>query len=335
MVKANYSAWHINPKDFSNGWTDIEKLQFFARYAILAPSGHNTQPWQFQRRGESLVLGVNPQRELPFSGALAAEPYVSLGTCSETLRLAALGFGFGVDLYYKLDKKTEVETSVRGRLVPQPDLLKAITERTSNRSLYKDKALPPELLKDIVKNEFNDLHVWRTRDKQSVDFLARQTKAATETIMSNAEFRAELSKWVRNNVTKQYDGMPAFTQGMPTPPSLIARHIIKHVNIAKGQAKTDAKRLKHSAEVILICVKRSGPKAYLDAGRLFARICVLAQSHGIASSGVGAAVIDPQAKQNVAEHFKLTEVPTALIRLGYATKKAKHTPRWPLEKVLT
>ena len=40
-------AWTIDPIAFPGSGTAREKLAFLARYAVLAPSGHVTQPWRF------------------------------------------------------------------------------------------------------------------------------------------------------------------------------------------------------------------------------------------------------------------------------------------------
>jgi len=41
------ASWQINEQDFPRGEDSTEKLKFLIRYAILAPSSHNTQPWKF------------------------------------------------------------------------------------------------------------------------------------------------------------------------------------------------------------------------------------------------------------------------------------------------
>lgn len=329
----NYSAWHVNANDFSESWPSIKILSFFARYAVLSPSGHNTQPWLFVHEKESLVLKVNPARELPFSGALAAEPYVSLGACLETFRLAAAGFGYTLKIDYILDGKTIVRLSLDTRTTADPSLLTAITNRVSNRSLFKQELPDDKTLADITAHDFTRISLHPVTDSAGIAYLSQKTFEATAEIMTEQEFRKELSKWVRNNITRQHDGMPGFAQGMPTPPSLLAKHVVRRFDISKTQAKLDAKRVLHSPALVLICAKDNDPYAFLEVGQLYTRICVQATQAGVATSGVGAAAISPTTKSAVAKHFNLPYLPTALIRLGYATHPAKHTPRWPAEKV--
>lgn len=333
MLKKNYRAWQINANDFPHDGTDTDKLLFFAHYAILAPSGHNTQPWAFVVEEGSLLLQVSPERDLPFSGALAAEPHVSLGSCLETFNQAALGFGYSVAVDYLFETTSIARLTLGKKRTADSTLLNAIVNRVSNRSLFKSQAVSSKIIQNITNNELVHVSFKVVEDQVSIEYLADKTREATSEIMTKKEFRDELSKWVRNNLTKQYDGMPGFVQGMPTPPSLLAKYIVKNVDISKGQSKLDAKRVKHSPAVILISAHDSSPQAYLEVGRLYAKICIQAQQQNVATSGVGAAVISSTTKQQIADHFNLKFPPTALIRLGYATKPARHTPRWPIDKV--
>lgn len=332
MAKTNYSAWKINPADFSEKWPPLKKLQFFARYAILAPSGHNTQPWHFLSSGDEILLKPNPSRHLPYSGTAAAEPHISLGCCLETLALAAKGFGYEIAVKSELDTVTRI--ALGKKITPEPSLLEAIISRVSNRNVYAAKPLDVGLLKSLVAHSFNNASLQAVTDKDEIDFIAQQTSLATVAIMSDAAFRLELSKWVRNNVTRQHDGMPGHVQGMPTPPSLIARHVIKNIDISKGQAKTDSKRVLNSPALLVVRVKDIGDEEFLNSGRLYARVCILAQQAGLNTSGVGAAVIDLDTRELIKQKLKLPDQPIAIIRLGKASKSARHTPRWPLEKVL-
>lgn len=333
MAKHNYSAWHINPKEFSENWSDIQKLQFFARYAILAPSGHNTQPWHFSQEEQSLLLKINHTRRLPYSGVEANEPWVSLGACLGTFRLAAAGFGYNIVINYILRGDDVAAITLTNKIKTKSTLLTAITKRVSNRNYYETSDLSEELIIDLTKTTFANISYQVVSSKDDIEFIAKQTSQATYKIFSDKAFREELSKWVRNNITKQHDGMPGFVQGIPTPPSLFAKHIIKRINISKDQAKKDANRIIHSGNLLLINVKDSSQEALLNAGDLYAQVCVLAQEQGIASSGLGTAIIEPDAKKEIVNKLKLDGQPIAIIRLGKTTKHARHTPRWPFSKV--
>jgi hypothetical protein len=333
VTKKNYLAWHIRSEDFSDGWDDLKKLKFFAGYAILAPSGHNTQPWRFSSDKQTLLLEANRDRRLPYSGVQANEPYVSLGACLQTLELAAKGFGYKVRIDYLNDDQAVAKVSLGGKAVADPSLLEAITHRVSNRHPYDTAKPSEELLESFVGTDLEHVAAHLLSDRKDIEYIAAQTAGATLRTFTDKEFRNELSKWVRNNVTRQHDGMPGFVQGIPTPPSMLAKHIIKRLNISKDQAKKDAGRVQKSAALIIPLASEETPQALLNGGRLYAQICILAQRAGIATSGTGAAVVDPVSREEIVKKYKLRGTPIAIIRLGKAKKPARHTPRWPLSQV--
>jgi hypothetical protein len=329
----NYKAWTVSESEFDKSASTIDKLRFFSRYAILSPSGHNTQPWVFSFKNDYLIITENPARELPHSGKVAAEPYVSIGACTETLVLAGEAFGYKIDIKTTLKPVIEVQARIAGNIAPNTALARSIVTRVSNREPFETQKIAHDILKQICTSNKSTISEKIVDDRMDIAFIARETAKATINIMADPAFRLELSKWVRNNLTKQYDGMPAFVQGMPTPPSLIARHIIKNVDISKSQAKKDASRIEKSAAIIILSTQNQESNSYFDLGREYARICIIAQQNGLATSGVGAAVIDTESKLGIKKHFNLSGTPSALIRIGKATKNVHHAPRLTLDMV--
>ena len=334
MAKSNYAAWQINPNSFSDDWDDSEKLKFFARYAILAPSGHNTQPWRFTTKGTNLVLEAERSRHLPYSGVQANEPYVSLGACLGTLELAARGFGYKLAIHYDLMGDQVASISLAGKVAAEASLLEAITQRVSNRNFYDEAPLPAPFLKTIAATESPQVSMLILNDRQDLEYVAKLTTEATLTTFADQAFRNELSKWVRNNITRQADGMPGFVQGIPTPVSLFARHVIKRLDVSKDQAKKDSSRVLHSSSLAVITIRDTSHAALLDGGRTYARLCILAQQQGVATTGVGAAIIDPDTTKEITAKYQLPGKPIAIVRMGKTTKRARHTPRHDLSSVL-
>lgn len=312
----------------------MEKLEFFARYAVLAPSGHNTQPWRFSTDKQVLLLGADYHRRLPYSGVQANEPLVSLGTCLQTLQMAAQGFGYGVRIDYIFREEAVAKITLGAKTTPDPSLLEAIVNRSSNRHPYDLSPLPGKLLGGFIKTDLQGVSALILSGHQEIEYIAEKTGEGTMRTFGDKEFRAELSKWVRNNITKQHDGMPGYTQGIPTPPSLLAKHMIKRLDISKDQAKKDVKRVRQSPDLIILSVDDDSDETLLNGGRLYAQICVLAEQKGVATAGIGAAVVDSVAREEVKQRFKIAGRPIAIIRLGKADKRARHTPRWHLSQVL-
>lgn len=334
MVKPNYAAWNFDETSYKVDWSLKQKIKFLIKYAVLAPSGHNTQPWVFLVADETVVISEDPERHLPHSGTSAAEPYVSIGSATETFLQAANGLGLKFNVKTPLKSGELVRLEYAGQTTPSHDINKSIRARSSNRFPYKEKQIPEDKLDKILGLKLDGVDVRYFNKKAELEYFATKTALATTEIVSDPKFRKELSRWVRNNNTNKYDGMPGFTQGMPLPPSLIAKHVIQNFNIGKGQAKTDSKRIMSSAGLLLISVKQRDAKSLTNAGRMYAFIGIHATLNGLATSGVGAAVINPSTRDEIASNFNLNYSPLALMRIGYKTKEARHTPRWPAEEVI-
>ncbi len=153
---------HLEPldlerKEFPVTGSAAAKLAFLLRYAVLAPSSHNSQPWLYRLEDDSLLLLADRSRALPVADVDDRELEISCGAALFHLQLAIRHNGF----------KPEVE------LVPDPadrDLLArvtlgaeqqpgyedqllfwAIAKRHTNRYSFADKAVPQELLHELVE----------------------------------------------------------------------------------------------------------------------------------------------------------------------------------------
>ena len=82
MAAGNLTAWTVYASDFPASGATIDKARFAVRYAILAPSSHNTQPWRYIINGDELLLCADRTRSLPnidpFDRELIIAPLLSI-----------------------------------------------------------------------------------------------------------------------------------------------------------------------------------------------------------------------------------------------------------------
>lgn len=57
-------SWQVDPAGFPADGGSEDQLRFALRYAVLAPSGHNTQPWRFHVDGDSVEVHADRMRAL-------------------------------------------------------------------------------------------------------------------------------------------------------------------------------------------------------------------------------------------------------------------------------
>jgi hypothetical protein len=62
---AALEPWSVSSSHFPEEREAADKLTFLLRYAVLAPSGHNTQPWLFSVRGDTVDLYADRTQALP------------------------------------------------------------------------------------------------------------------------------------------------------------------------------------------------------------------------------------------------------------------------------
>jgi nitroreductase len=115
------------------------------RYAVLAPSGHNTQPWRFEIHDGTLDLRADRRRACPSSTPDDRALTLSCGAALETLRIrrAPLRPGArGAAVPDPADADLLARVSVASGAVPDADeeaLFGAIAERRTNRRAFEDR----------------------------------------------------------------------------------------------------------------------------------------------------------------------------------------------------
>src|SRR5688572_2347769 len=95
MTAANFSAWDLDPSLFDSLKPE-ERLAFLVRFAVLAPSGHNSQPWKFLVAPGKVSVAPDMDRALPESDRDHRQLYLSVGCALENLCAAAEWYGYRI-----------------------------------------------------------------------------------------------------------------------------------------------------------------------------------------------------------------------------------------------
>lgn len=137
-------AWNVSTLDFTRAAEAAEKRTFLLRYAVLAPSGHNTQPWLFHVSGNTVDLYANRAVALPVVDPHDRELTISCGAALLNLRVALRRFGFDDEARELTPSAAEGDLLARVRLVPgappspaEVALFEAIAERRTTRRAYE------------------------------------------------------------------------------------------------------------------------------------------------------------------------------------------------------
>ena len=100
MSSLTQDVWTVSELDFPSSGPIQMQLRFLLRYAILAPSVKNTQPWRFAIEENRVRIFADPDRVLHVTDPNRRELYISLGCALENLLVAAEHFGFRHEVFY-------------------------------------------------------------------------------------------------------------------------------------------------------------------------------------------------------------------------------------------
>lgn len=175
--------WQVSALDFPLNGEAAARLTLLLRYAVLAPSGHNTQPWLFSVRDDTVDLYADRTKALPVVDPDDRELTISCGAALFNLRHALRRFGYRDDVYELLPDPAETDLLARLRLVAgEPSLpeelalFEAIPRRRTTRARYSEREVPAGIelqLEEGVAREGSWLHLIDAGDREPIESRSR------------------------------------------------------------------------------------------------------------------------------------------------------------------
>lgn len=334
--KKNYKAWDIEINDFKNLTSNEDKLKFLIRFAILAPSSHNSQPWLFTIEKNKILVSKNEKRTLPIGDSNNRQLYISLGCAIENIVVVGNYVGFDSSVIFN-NEKDYVSIFLKDKTVLEraDNLILNIKKRITNRGQYYNKPINQEVI-DLINSYKNiDINTDVITDVHTKDKLTDIILESTATSMKDKLFRKELSKYIIPNNSKLKIGMPGFTIGLPGIVSYIAPLLLNFFDVSKLSRKKDELILKTTPYIVIIGSRNDDKESWINVGRIFQNIALVATERDI-SLAVWAAPIQ------IGNYFKdIQEIlgnnfrPQMLFRMGYPVENLiKHSPRLEVEEVI-
>ncbi|HWQ19852.1 MAG TPA: hypothetical protein VN455_08755 [Methanotrichaceae archaeon] len=332
------AAWDVQEADFPSTGTLFDQLKFLLRYAVLAPSGPNTQPWKLSIRDNEVSLIADFTRSLPFLDPTNRTLYISHGCLLTNTLVAAEHFGFGYDVKclpdgLSGDRTASIKLNKKAAEPRFPDLFQEITKRHTNRKSYEDRAIEAgklQKLKECIDREGFRLDIISDsegKDKMA-DILARSQKIQ----LGNKDLRKELASWVRPNTSDAKDGLPGYSFGYSDFESYLGSFIFGTFDMSSSRARVETANIKSSPAVAVLSTDSDDKLTWIRAGVLFETLFLTATKLDVRFDLFSQPAAIPELRQEMAQMLNVKS-PHLLIRMGYA-EPAKHTPRRPVEEVL-
>lgn len=336
MTGENYRAWNIQIDDFQRQRIVSDQLRFLIRFAVLAPSSHNSQPWRFEVEENKIIVRPDMSRSLPKSDSNNRQLYISVGCAIENLLIAADYYGFAAAVAYQDNGAVILLQRSRQDVSQEKDhLIFSIPKRHTSRNPY-DNRMPDEQFVAWMKNRANDeVRIDCITDQNIKNKIADIVIAAGIAAMDDGGFREELSSYVKSNIMKGNFGMPGFGFGMSTPISLIASFMLKRFNMNKLSRKQDEKLLKeHTPLMVIISTKEDNAKNWMQAGQIYEQVALMAEKNNIKTAPMAAATQIGSFYQDMQKALGASFRPQVFFRIGYTPNAMPHSPRLSAEEVM-
>lgn len=338
-MKADEDPWDVEAWTFPHESCMRSKLEFLVRYAILAPSTHNTQPWLFQVRGEALELFADRRRALPVSDPKGRELAISCGAALALARVAAQHFGYAglVDLQPD-PRRPDLLGCIRLGAPHRPSretemLFAAIPKRRTTRRAFRphvDELLRHRLVEMARENNVEAVVIDSEAARRRVASLIGQ---ADRRQMGDPEFRRELASWIRSRSAASGDGMSGALVGVPDPLSRAGAAVIRTFDLGDVAAARDEEFIAWSPSLLLLATLGDEELNWLNVGMALGLITLRAAAADIAVSYLNQPIEVPELRPVLAQAIGARGTPQILLRLGRA-EPAPAAPRRPAYKVI-
>ncbi len=323
------------PGSVRRGVLDTKEL---VRYATLAASSHNTQPWLFRVGADAITILPDYSRRCPVVDPDDSHLFKSLGCAAENLVHAAAAQGFASDVRFD-----PTEDAVVVRMTPTldaipTDLFSAITKRQCARTEYDGRPLGSDELAALV----------RAGDGHGVRMILLRTDAEKERVVDfvtqgndvqlrDPAFRDELVSWIRFNprsALRTGDGLAGRASGQASLPTWLAKSLIGVVLSPQGQARTDARNIRSSACIAVFVTSRDDKAGWVDTGRAYERFALQATALDIRTAFINQPIEVPSQRPRFEAWLKLGgERALLVVRCGHGPA-VPFSPRRPLGDVI-
>ena len=281
-------------------------------YASLAPSGHNTQPWQLIRghSDQDFRLMLNQDCCLPEADPCNREALLSLGAFLENLIQTAPTFGY--QAIYRLDDRPDLCIHIEFTACNPDNEADACQWIARRRTLRKSLDTSP--LTDKEQSDILDEDVclaFYGRDSVTGRKLAEYTLIANQRQSMNYGIQSELNHWIRWTTQEQeahLDGLSPDTMEMNFALKWLAEYFISPSDFLSPRVQQQSLKLieqqVQQGAGWLVCVSPDEQRInLLQAGQRFERAWLRAASLGIALHPMTQALEETSCRKKLQRSF--------------------------------
>ena len=324
------------PTPLEKGAKAMAQMRALVYYATLAANGHNTQPWKFAIRENTIEIHPDHTRSLPVVDPLDRALWISLGCALENLLIAACSMGYAAEVNYPAE--TDIITVRLAAETPQDNpLFQAIPLRQNTRSEYDGR---------LIKNaDFETLQALPVEEGVTLRFL---TNTADMEIAQDYVYQGNLAQygdpafvdelifWLRFNKKEALttlDGLFSGCSGNPQVPRWLGQMFVSGTK-PQLQADTDSQKLRSSPSAVVIASSTDDKTTWVRTGQVYERLALQMTLLDVKSAFLNQPIEVPTLRGEFKNALGLdSHLPQLLVRFGYAPPMPRSLRR-PVDAVL-
>ncbi len=307
------------------------------RYATLAASSHNTQPWKFKvERGRILIL-PDLSRHCPAVDPDDHHLYASLGCATENLLLAAQAAGLRGHVSY--DASTSgVQVDLEEAIPFRSSLFEALPRRQCSRAEYDGTELSGEqlrLFEEVAQGSGVSLMLLTAREQK--EQVAEYVAAGNTAQFGDANWAEELKTWIRFNArdaVRTGDGLYGPVMSSPDVPRWLGSLFMRLAFSAQRQNRKDVAHIRSSAAIAVFSSDADDKPHWIEAGRCYERLALQAAALELRTAFINQPVEVPALRPQFAASLGIgNRRPDLVVRIGRGPEMPRSLRR-PVEQVL-
>jgi len=318
--------------------TPAAKFEAALRFALYAPSIHNTQPWRCAVEGDSLLVHADESRRLRVADPDGRWMLQSVGALVEYLHVVLRRFGFEGAVSVSTDPGTlvaRVELGPMRRVDPgDRRLFDAMPRRRTNRHPFWQQQVPDRMLDRAARHAAErDVRLTTLVRPSDRELLADWVSGADRLQMADPAFRRELARWLRPVGTRKHDGIPSYAGKAPPMLRPVAPLLVRTFDVGDGIAAIDRRLASGSPALAILWTRGDGRVDWVAAGRGLVRALLSLAADGISASFLNQAVEVSSIRRELDARYGNGEHAQAVLRLGIGPE-VPLTPRRTVRALL-
>lgn len=333
-------AWSVTEKDFPHEGSPAEKLAYCLRYAILAPSSYNTQPWFFRVEDNTVRVYADRRYALPVIDPDDRELILACAAALYNLRIAIRAFGY-TETTELLPEESNPDLLARVKLgekaaqIDENDrlLFKSINKRHLNYGTFSDRPIPDESLEALTaaaKQERAWLHVCTEAERK---IILRLVAEADQIQNANKHFRRELAAWADKRRSISGEGLPYLGLSYSEIMNGFSPTVARRFRNDDDKPANDEELSEGSPTIIVLGTKTGVDIERIYAGQAMMRVLLQAECEGLAVSMLNQPCEVPELRLVLHDELNQQGRAHMILRIGYGAKPA-FGPRRPLSACL-